>query len=216
MVVEIFGHSGAGKSTLARELVRRFRCRGISAEVVDGRGSMNDSWFVRRGLQAIGLLAAPATALQGARLLQKSGGSWRAPGTLGGLMYRKRVIAKHHDPERMVVVDEGVLHGVWSTTLMGEMPSKEILDQLLGRLMGDHHALSYRPERSVVLERLRKGHKSRLRKMNARRAGALLDKQEAILDGIEDYMARQGRLLRVSDSHPEALEALTIRLSAML
>lgn len=216
MIVELFGHAGSGKSTLARRLAERLETLGVAAIALDARAEIKRRrWPGDRLLQARALLGGPGLTVRGLAVLGVE--AVRQPwllGTLGGIGCRARIIEAHAADRRVVLIDEGVLHGTWSLTLMRRETRPEALEAFLDRLPAVEHAVSVRPPRERIHANLKRGGDSRLRGLDADAVSRLLDRQEALLDRLEARIARSGRLYRVEEPwEATAVEELAARLA---
>ncbi len=213
MIVELIGHAGAGKSTLARDLESRLRSWGVDVVLVDGRAIIGSSLFRKRLLQAYALMRRPSVASEGLAILRETGiRNARALGTLGGLIRRKTHIDKFLDDARIVLVDEGVLHAIWSMTAHGRRPTTQTLEQFIEGVTEVDWVVSLRPARDTLTQRLQQRTDHRLSSLSADELSKTLDGLEGILDTCENFVHRRGRLIRLDVLDPEVVESTATRL----
>ena len=215
MIVELIGHAGAGKSTLARDLESCLRSWGLDVVLVEGRTMMGSGLLRKRLFQAFGLVRRPAVALEGLAVLQGTGiRNLRSLGTLGGLICRKTYIERFLDDPRIVLVDEGVMHAIWSMAVHGHRLQRRRLEQFIEEVTEVDWVVSLRPSRDTLSERLLQRSDHRLSSLSADELTRTLDGLEGVLDLCEAFVDQRGMLIRLDVLDPEVVESSAMRLMA--
>jgi RecA/RadA recombinase len=215
MIVEFFGHAASGKSTFCHALAQELAARGIAASVLDARGSLADAVIWRRMLQIYGLFRYPQILIGGLGLLTTCHvRNWRAIGTLGGIAFRWMQISRRAEARRILLVDEGVLHGTWSLLFFANRIEPTSVTKFLARFAVVDVGVSLRPPRAVVLKRLslRKTPLLLLHGMNDIEKQARLDKLECLLNLSEECVANRGFLMTVQDTSTASVRRVADRL----
>lgn len=217
MIVELVGHAGAGKTTFALDLERVLSRHGIPVALVDARAFTRDQPIRKRALQLYGLLRSPRVTLAGVRLLRSlRTQSWRRLGTLGTLAYRQIHVRKYQEDKRIVLVDEGVLHAIWSLTLHARQINGAELDKFIQRLMTPRHTISLRPDRESVMNNLRESKTHhRLSSRDTDALAVALDRQEEVLDLLESSTEPWGVVIRARRLTPESIEEVASQLMSL-
>jgi hypothetical protein len=164
----------------------------------------------KRLLQAYGLFRRPADVQRGLALL---GGlrlrNLRALGTLGGLVCRKLTIDRYRDDSSIVLVDEGVLHAIWSVAVLASLRDPPGLERFIAQVAHVDGVISLRPARSTVRERLQQRTDHLLASAPAAEPDATLDRLEGVLDACEAFGGQRGLLIRADGGSPETVTSIT-------
>ena len=176
---------------------------------------MGSGLLRKRLFQAFGLVRRPAVALEGLAVLQGTGiRNLRSLGTLGGLICRKTYIERFLDDPRIVLVDEGVMHAIWSMAVHGRRPQRQRLERFIEEVTEVDWAVSLRPSRDTLTERLQQRSDHRLSSLSADELTRTLDGLEGVLDLCEAFVDQRGTLIRLDVLDPEGVESTAMRLMA--
>lgn len=211
MIVELIGHAGAGKTILAEELRLCLLDKGVETFVINGNDLRGRNSLETGYLQVYSLLRFPSITLLGLALLTRRGlRNWRIVGILA---HRYSVIRTATTDKRIVLLDDGVLHAIWSLTLMIKPIRCARLASLRSRVSLADAVISLRPNRTTVLSRLQCKQKHRLQSVTSREINDILNKQESVLDMLENAVREDRSVLRVMDNDPTTILEIGDRLS---
>jgi hypothetical protein len=198
MNVELFGHAGSGKTSTAIALCEKFGVEGHSALYWAGAGKTDNRWLGRRREELEASLAFPRAWLLGFMtcLFSRNVGRQQL-GLLGTILRRAKTSVDRCYAGRVVVVDEGVLHGLWSFLLNLDHRNEKLADLLIRQMPMPDVGVLLQVDPALALRRIENGKPShRLTCTDPNTALKRLRRQEPSLKKVGIAVQDHGILIR--------------------